>query len=83
MGLVPGGARRNMEYYRSHIEQACEISDEMWDILFNPQTSGGLLIAVSGDSADKLVKKMHRSKITDAAVIGRIVDDPKCKIILR
>ena len=83
MGLVPGGARRNMEYYRSHIEQACEISDEMWDILFDPQTSGGLLIAVSGDSADKLVKKMHRSKITDAAVIGRIVDDPKCKIILR
>jgi selenide,water dikinase len=83
MGLVPGGARRNMDYYRSHIEQACEISDDMRDILFDPQTSGGLLIAVSGDSADELVKKMHRSKLTDAAVIGRITDDPKGKIILR
>lgn len=83
MGLVPGGARRNMDYYLSHIEQACEISDEMRDILFDPQTSGGLLIAVSSDSADELVKKMHRSKITNAAVIGCIIDDPKGKIILR
>ena len=83
MGFVPGGTQRNMEYYRSHIEQACEISDEMRDILFDPQTSGGLLIAVSGDSADKLVKKMHRSKITDAAIIGRVTNDPKGKIILR
>jgi selenide,water dikinase len=83
MGFVPGGARRNMEYYSSHIEQACEISDEMRDILFDPQTSGGLLIAVSGDSADKLVKKMHRSKITHAAVIGCITDNPKNKIVIR
>ena len=83
MGLVPGGARRNRDYYSSHIEQACKLSDEMRDILFDPQTSGGLLIAVSGDSADKLVKKMHRSKITDAAVIGRITDDHKGKIVLR
>ncbi len=82
MGLVPGGTRRNMEYYSSHIEQACEINDEIRDILFDPQTSGGLLISVSSDSANELVKKMHRSKLTDAAVIGRITDDPKCKIIL-
>jgi selenide,water dikinase len=83
MGLVPGGARRNMDYYRSHVEQACEISDEMRDILFDPQTSGGLLIAVSSDTADELIKKMHRSKITDAAVIGRITDEPKGKIVIR
>ena len=82
MGLVPGGARRNRDYYSSHIEQACEISDEMRDILFDPQTSGGLLIAVSSDTADELVKKMHRSKITDAAIIGRITDEPKGKIVL-
>jgi len=82
MGLVPGGTRRNMEYYRRHIEQVCEISDEMRDILFDPQTSGGLLIAVSSDTADELVKKMHRGKIIDAAIIGRITDRPKGKIIL-
>jgi selenide,water dikinase len=83
MGLVPGGTRRNREYYCSHVELACDISDEMRDILFDPQTSGGLLIAVSSDTADELIKKMHRSKITDAAVIGQIVDKPKGKIIIR
>jgi len=82
IGLVPGGTRRNMEYYRSHIKQDCEISDEMRDILFDPQTSGGLLIAVSSDTADELIRKMHRSKITDAAIIGRIVDKPKGKIVI-
>lgn len=83
VGLVPGGARRNREYYSSYVEQDCEISDEMWDILFDPQTSGGLLMAVSGDSANDLLKKMHSGGIKEAAIIGQIVDKPKGKIILR
>jgi len=83
MGLVPGGARRNMEYYRSHIEQACEISDEMRDILFDPQTSGGLLMAIPPDKAEGLLKKLRSSGIKEAAIIGQIVDKPKGKIILR
>jgi selenide,water dikinase len=83
VGLVPGGARRNREYYSSYVEQDCEISDEMWDILFDPQTSGGLLMAVSGDSANDLFKKMHSGGIKEAAIIGRITDKPKGKIVLR
>ena len=83
MGFVPGGARRNMEYYRSHIEQACEISDEMRDILFDPQTSGGLLMAIPPDKAEDLLKKLRSSGIKEAAIIGQIVDKPKGKIVLR
>jgi len=82
MGLVPGGARRNIDYYSSHVKQECEISDEMRDILFDPQTSGGLLIAVSSDTADELLNKMHRNNIADAAIIGRIINEPKGKIVI-
>ena len=83
MGFVPRGVRRNMEYYRSHIEQACEISDEMWDILFDPQTSGGLLMAIPPDKAEGLLKKLRSSGIKEATIIGQIVDKPKGKIVLR
>jgi len=83
MGFVPGGTRRNMEYYRSHIKQDCEISDETRDILFDPQTSGGLLMAIPPDKAEGLLKKLRSSGIKEAAIIGQIVDKPKGKIILR
>ena len=83
MGLVPGGTRRNRDFYLGSVESAAEMDDIMLDILFDPQTSGGLLIAVPGDKAEELVKKMHNSNISDAAIIGRITDEPKGKIVLR
>jgi selenide,water dikinase len=83
MGFVPGGARRNREYYSSHVELACDISDEMRDILFDPQTSGGLLMTIPPDKAEGLLKKLRSSGIKEAAIIGQIVDKPKGKIVLR
>lgn len=83
MGLVPGGARRNRDFYLVSVKNAGEIDEVTLDILFDPQTSGGLLIAVSSDAADELIKKMHRSNITNAAIIGRITENHKGKIVLQ
>jgi selenide,water dikinase len=82
MGLVPGGARRNRDFYLRSIANVADVDDITLDVLFDPQTSGGLFIAVSNDKAEELIKKMHRNKITDAAIIGRITDKPKGKIVL-
>jgi selenide,water dikinase len=44
--LFPGGACRNEEFYRAHVDVAQGISEEMQMLLFTPETSGGLLIAL-------------------------------------
>ncbi len=83
MGLVPGGTQRNREFRLNMIEQAYEIGDDMWNILFDPQTSGGLLISVPAREAEALLQNLHRNSIKDAAIIGEVVGEPKGRIIIR
>ena len=83
MGLVPAGARRNRDFRRHQVEAACEVSDEMWDILFDPQTSGGLLIAVPSANADALLASLHRDGVTQAAIVGDVVAQPSGKIVVK
>ena len=52
-GCVPGGTNRNRDSYGNKI---AELTDEQWAILADPQTSGGLLIAVSKEGAEELKK---------------------------
>jgi len=58
------------------------VSKVMVDILFDPQTSGGLLMAVPAPEAEPLLKKMHRAGIVAAALIGEIVAKPKGRIMV-
>jgi len=83
MGMVPAGTYRNREFGKEFIETISDISPYILDILFDPQTSGGLLISVSKDKADKLLYKLRAEGIEDAVIIGEVVDEPKGKIILR
>ena len=80
-GLVPGGTRRNREFRSNMIE--ARVSDEMLFVLFDAQTSGGLLISLPPADGDTLVKKMHGAGIDDAAIIGHMVGNPKGEIIIR
>jgi selenide,water dikinase len=82
MGLVPGGTYRNKEFRINQVDIDPNFSPYLLDILFDPQTSGGLLIAVPKEKAEKMVKRLKEKGIEEAAVIGRVVDDPKEKIIV-
>ena len=53
------------------------------DILFDPQTSGGLLISVPSSEAKPLVQRMHEYGIHEAAIIGEIAAEPKGKIAVK
>jgi selenide,water dikinase len=83
MGLIPGGTIRNRDYRLHMIEMVAGISDVQLLILFDAQTSGGLLISLPESEAEALVEKMHKQGIPDAAIIGEIVDEPKGKIIVK
>ena len=64
-----------------HVEFASEIEDSMSDILFDPQTSGGLLIAVPEEQASDLLIELYALGVDDAAVVGEVVAGaPKIKV---
>ncbi len=73
-GFIPGGATRNREFYGPQVKISEEVSDEMSAMAFDPQTSGGLLIAVPADEATPMVAELHRAGVSEACAIGRVTD---------
>lgn len=71
MGIIPGGAYLNKQYMIYNYEfLSSEKEKEI--LLFDPQTSGGLLIGVKFDDAEKLVTDLRSSGYEDAAIIGSV-----------
>ena len=60
MGLIPGGLRRNQDFLAGKVE-ANDVEQSMLEVMFDPQTSGGLLIAVAPDRVDDLVGRLQRA----------------------
>jgi selenide,water dikinase len=80
MGLIPAGAHKNREFREEMIAFAETVPRALQDVLFDPQTSGGLLISVGENQAGALVAALKDRGIGDAAQIGEIIDDPEEKI---
>ena len=83
MGLIPAGTIRNRDFRLPMIELATEISDEKLLILFDAQTSGGLLISVPGQEADMLLQRMHEEGIEEATLIGEVTAESKGKVTVK
>jgi selenide,water dikinase len=79
-GIVPGGTGRNRDYRKDMVQIGKRVPQYMLDILFDPQTSGGLLIAVAEKKAEKLLKALHTAGIEEATVIGEVTETPRGKI---
>ena len=80
IGLVPGGTYRNKDFRIHRVDVDPGISPYLLDIFFDPQTSGGLLIAVPGDKAENMVKKLKERGIGEANMIGEVINDPAERI---
>lgn len=72
MGLVPVGAHKNREYRKDMIRTTNELDPVLRDILFDPQTSGGLLIGCRESEADELQKRLRQEGVEQASIIGRV-----------
>jgi len=80
MGMIPGGLHRNRDFRKNMVETGGEVPGYLADILFDPQTSGGLLIAVPEDRASRLLERMHHEGIAEAVIIGEVVAGLRGKI---
>ena len=72
MGLIPGGAYRNREFAeKTGVKSVAELWRE--DLVFDPQTSGGLLAAVPERDVPEIMKRLDAAGL-QAGVIGEVVD---------
>jgi len=81
-GYVPAGLYRNKNYRISQIKKADTCPDWILDILFDPQTAGGLFFSIPANEAQDLIQEMHQNGITDAAIVGNVVSDNPGKIVV-
>jgi selenide, water dikinase len=81
MGLIPAGTYRNRDFRKDSLIGFDKVDKVLADVLFDPQTSGGLLIAVSGDEAEALVLRLKDKGLEATSIIGEFIEEPAGKIV--
>ena len=72
MGLVPAGAYKNRGYSMKHVDSEA-VEEYFLDLLYDPQTSGGLLISVSPEHLGEMMADFKAAHMdTTVSIIGRV-----------
>jgi selenide,water dikinase len=79
-GIIPGGLIRNRKFREPQIAIGPACPDWLVDVLFDPQTAGGLLIAIAEAEAEGLLARMLAAGIADAAIVGEVTAEPAGRI---
>ena len=81
MGLIPAGAYRNRDYAEKGVTVRGNVSRTMQDLLYDPQTSGGLLMAVDPADAEACLREL-RDAIPAASQVGYVTEKEENWLIL-
>jgi selenide,water dikinase len=81
-GSLTGGCRRNRAYLENKVVIDPAIRDGLIEVAFDPQTSGGLLIALSRKHASDLVSNLHASGMKAAGIVGYATSRRNSKVRL-
>ena len=72
-GMIPGGLKNNRDFIGDCVEFTGDVPEEHRAILFDPQTSGGLFIALAPQAAESALDRL-RARNVQAARIGRVLE---------
>lgn len=81
-GYLTGGSKRNREYLNGKMAVDPSIQQGLVETALDPQTSGGLLIALPEKDAGKLVKELRANGVESASTIGYAVSPQKVRVRL-
>lgn len=79
-GAIPGGTRKNKEFRGNFVENLDELDNFTSSILFDPQTSGGLLFTISAERSEEVLEEMRNKEIM-AYVVGEITNNNETIIV--
>jgi len=82
LGLIPGGAYSNRQFFSCKVEVHSKVPELLLDILYDPQTSGGLLISLPSSQAEKLVATLKKEGHGHSGIVGEVIEDSPGKIRL-
>lgn len=77
MGLLPAGVYRNREFCGASVEVYPSVSREHGDLIFDPQTSGGLLVALPAHESREALMTMRDCGV-EAVIVGEVGGDSSC-----
>jgi selenide,water dikinase len=80
--LLTSGDKTNREYVGGDISISPEVGKEMCNVLYDPQTAGGLLIAISEDRAEAMLERL-RPAYPHAAVVARAVEKGSHSLVVK
>jgi selenide,water dikinase len=81
MWTFPGGASDNRQYFGPHVDFAQGISEEKQMLLFDPQTSGGLLLGVPNAKLQDFLKRSQENNLP-VWVVGKVIEGEGIEVIL-
>ena len=77
MGLLTGATYANREYVGDAVQFADDVTLAEQDLLFDPQTSGGLLMACAPGTDEELVSRIEAATSMPCAVVGKVTEAAK------
>ena len=81
-GMISGAAERNREFADEMVEVGGDVPEDAVDVLYDAQTSGGLLLSVAEDRAEQALGELRRRGCSESAIIGRVVGRSKGEIVV-
>ncbi|MCK5684940.1 selenide, water dikinase SelD, partial [bacterium] len=73
-GMVPGGASKNRKFFEKFIQVDKSVNKPMSDLMFDPQTSGGLLISLAENQSDQFIQQME-AEGQKAWIVGEVTHE--------
>ena len=81
-GMIPAGLHSNRDFRMNMVEVSGSLPRWMGDIIYDPQTSGGLLIAVPEKRADEMLVRIKEDGYSRAVIIGEVIEESEKRIIV-
>lgn len=82
MGIIPEGMYNNLEYLKDIFRCDSSVTQEMQDVLLDPQTSGGLLLSMPEKDALEFISRMELNNPW-TRIIGTVTDKQSHSIIIK
>jgi selenide,water dikinase len=82
-GFLPGGGAANQQYASPFVRIEGILAREQQMLLYDPQTSGGLLIALPAEKAGAMVASLRSDGVSSASVIGEVLELDGLPLLVR